>query len=148
MITNVGRQCRVCETEQPLENFHWYTTRAGKRLQRHTCKSCTRNAVRKHRAENGPRAIDSNLKWKYNITKAQFDELAKNGCVVCGSMENLVVDHDHNCCDGKRSCGECIRGVLCNNCNAAEGMLEGSMERAMSLVAYLMSWEKRGVEQS
>lgn len=35
---------------------------------------------------------------------------------------DLVIDHDHDCCPG-RSCGECVRGVLCRTHNVWLGMV-------------------------
>jgi Recombination endonuclease VII len=47
-----------------------------------------------------------------------------NLCAVCGASEpggrGWNVDHDHACCSGKRSCGWCVRGILCHSCNTVE----------------------------
>lgn len=66
---------------------------------------------------------------RYNISVAQFNAFREQGCNICGVMElegkkSFVVDHDHGCCSGTRSCGKCVRGVLCNTCNTRLGMLE------------------------
>lgn len=34
------------------------------------------------------------------------------------------IDHDHQCCDSGSSCGACIRGVLCPQCNTKVAYLE------------------------
>lgn len=63
------------------------------------------------------------LKWKFGVTEDQYRELlAKQGgrCAIClkkPGKYRLSVDHDHSCCPGARSCGRCIRGLLCGNCN-------------------------------
>jgi hypothetical protein len=49
----------------------------------------------------------------------------------------LSIDHDHACCPGRISCGKCIRGLLCNRCNRALGLLGDSIELLKKMIAYL-----------
>jgi hypothetical protein len=87
-----------------------------------------------HRESNESRKKSN---WKYRIssygpTLEQFDLIlaAQNyACAMChepfGEGQLIHVDHDHACCRGKnRSCGECIRGLLCHTCNIALGHIE------------------------
>lgn len=76
--------------------------------------------------------------------------LDEPSCEVCGVdivtkvrnsagkiQARLVVDHDHACCPGERSCGNCIRGLICFQCNAAAGMLQNDSSIARALAGYL-----------
>lgn len=90
---------------------------------------------RKHEAELSAADPDwrrrKRLK-KYNLTLEQYDEMvaAQGGlCKICNRPppggQILAVDHDHSCCPQKlQSCGECIRGLLCNYCNGVLGWYE------------------------
>jgi hypothetical protein len=56
-------------------------------------------------------------------------------CESCGSTENLCVDHDHACCPGRRSCGKCVRGTLCQRCN--KGIFGDDIYLMESKIQYL-----------
>lgn len=73
------------------------------------------------------------LKRRFGLTPAEYDDLLARqggGCAICGKTpeqngRRLPVDHDHSCCpDRYRTCGRCIRGVLCTPCNNRLGVLE------------------------
>lgn len=49
----------------------------------------------------------------------------------------LNIDHDHTCCPGHSSCGDCIRGFLCRRCNAGLGLLGDTPERIAATIRYL-----------
>jgi hypothetical protein len=89
--------------------------------------------------------IKIDLKRK-NLKPEQYDELLtkqNNRCAGCGRFaasfkRRLAVDHDHSCCPTTRkSCGKCIRGLLCNDCNVALDHLRDSVSTLKSLIAYL-----------
>lgn len=85
------------------------------------------------------------LKWykiksTYGITRGEYEAMLSDQggtCAICPRTDNLVVDHDHNCCPGKRSCGDCVRGLLCGQCNSAIGLLGESAATASRAAIYL-----------
>ena len=60
-------------------------------------------------------------------------------CAICHRTLPLVIDHDHACCPGKRSCGRCIRGLLCDLCNRGLGMFKDDPIRLRAAAEYLAS---------
>jgi hypothetical protein len=77
---------------------------------------------------------------KFNMTPEQYDELLQkqNGvCAICKVKPEkrlLAVDHDRGCCPGWKSCGKCVRGLLCMVCNTR---LEWFVRYAESAQIYL-----------
>ena len=87
-----------------------------------------------------------NKAWKFSrfgITEARFNQMMEDqghACAMCGEPLGDAcpnIDHDHACCPvpagGRaRSCGKCIRGLLCFRCDTALGYIElyGDLARA------------------
>jgi hypothetical protein len=84
---------------------------------------------------------------QYGVTPEQYAVLLAEqggGCAICGRSDTrLTVDHDHKCCPEKaRSCGKCIRGLICNNCNLAIGLAEDNPDKLIQMAAYVVRWER------
>lgn len=85
------------------------------------------------------------LKGTYNVTIDWYYETLKKqggGCGICGlkpTARYLSVDHDHQCCPGETSCGNCVRGLLCTSCNLQLGIIEKE-EFVRSATRYLSEW--------
>ena len=83
------------------------------------------------------------LRNKYSINLEKYNELTikQHGkCAICSEPsvpKKLGVDHDHNCCPGEKSCGKCIRGLLCNRCNLLLGLCKDSILILQKAVCYL-----------
>lgn len=72
---------------------------------------------------------------RFGITEAQFNQMLAaqdRRCGICRERfmhGRICIDHDHACCpvppNGiSRSCGKCVRGLLCVRCNTWLGWLE------------------------
>lgn len=147
MADGQRRECLTCRETKPLMDFtlQYHDRKDGSRhvYPGARCKPCVNKA---RRATYDPVATRGySLKKRYGMTNQQFDErLAKQGggCAACGVTEMVGkwwhVDHDHACCPtNARSCGRCIRGILCHPCNTALGSAGDSIERLEQLINYL-----------
>jgi hypothetical protein len=138
--------CVKCNQEKSLEMFA-----KGKNYKdgrRGTCKRCHTDYVLsyydskpdKKAAKNKMNSVYSGNWKKHGISKEQYIEMLSkyNGkCYSCKDREAVSIDHDHGCCDRSRSCGKCIRGILCNQCNTALGLLQDNKEKIKGLLEYL-----------
>lgn len=89
--------------------------------------------------------LDSNLWSNYRIRLSDYYKLLEDqnfACYICGGTSSdgdrkLAVDHDHSCCPGKKSCGKCVRGLLCGNCNRLLGNAKDSRTILLNAIKYL-----------
>lgn len=86
------------------------------------------------------------LKSNYKITPEILEKMLGqqgHGCAICASEIGTLtaqVDHDHSCCAGKVTCGNCVRGLLCVSCNTGIGLLKDSVENLSAAIRYLQSF--------
>ena len=136
------RICTRCCVSKPLNEDN-FQRRKGYAEGFHTwCMECLRiyNAwwEKKNRDANPEyyraRELKREMK-KYGTTVEWYrDRLIEQLglCAICGhlshhhgTIQRLQVDHDHACCDmHTKSCGKCLRGLLCADCNLRLAPLE------------------------
>ena len=136
------------------------------------CEPCYR---RKFRAEHSEELRARTQKWRaanpdrlrarerertlaaYGLTVESYETLlaAQDGrCAICRTTEpgapgrSWQVDHDHSCCpEARRSCGKCVRGLLCASCNIGLGWAEraewiaAAQEYLTSHPSPVLSWQ-------
>ena len=161
------KRCSKCKHLKPAGQF--YKNARSKDGLKSYCKRCVgavnvqpevkarrlaAQRARRTTPEGRAAARWEKLKYRYGLTREDYERiLASQGgaCAICERRsrkgENFSVDHDHSCCPGDvRTCGKCVRGLLCTNCNRRllglclqEGKrgTERALKTARNLVRYL-----------
>jgi hypothetical protein len=150
------RRCYKCGTTKRTEEFsaksHSY------------CRDCTNEVQREWRVANPERVKALKKKsialaaqrdpsyyrkltlHKFGLTLDTYEALltSQGGrCAICGISEpggrhgTWHVDHDRSCCQKMWSCGSCIRGVLCQNCNLLLGHAHDDTAILLAAIEYL-----------
>ena len=123
--------CPTCKAWLPKSEFSQSSARPNGLQAR--CKSCHSDAW---------------LAQRFNLTREQWNQMLADqggGCAICGSTEpygrgSWHVDHDHKCCpESGKSCGECVRSLLCQGCNRGMGYFSDDPDRLLAAAAYLLS---------
>lgn len=78
--------------------------------------------------------------YRYGISPERYQAAVAAGCEICGQAnpDDLHIDHDHDCCPGQYTCGNCVRGYLCGSCNRAIGLLNNNADRMLAAAMYVM----------
>jgi Recombination endonuclease VII len=153
-VSNINNKCSFSECTRNgyargYCRAHWEQNHFGKslkaiipqNLKREEClvTDCIRSG--------GPHTkicdLHNNQKLRYSLDLNSYLEIKKiKECQVCNSRSRLAIDHDHSCCPhGGRSCGKCIRGILCTKCNSFLGHYKDNIQTIQELINYLMPKE-------
>ena len=88
------------------------------------------------------KGVEYNLKHRYNISVDDYNKMLEEQnhcCKICGehssnnTKNKLYVDHSHK--TGK------VRGLLCNKCNTALGLLGDSIDVLSNSTSYLKQYD-------
>lgn len=148
--------CGRCRADKPVSEF--YAERRNRDGLKGHCKACRNkgtNAGYRSWYDKLPEGRSSytrrySLMSKFGITPEQFDEMldGQGGvCAICkeppapgGRPFHVDHDHDHDCCPSAvKTCGRCIRGVLCESCNFGLGQFKDSVDALLNAVQCLRS---------
>lgn len=143
-------RCRTDGNARSLKNYHTLKSDDIWML-KHRDRAAANARKRKNEnwneddwIRNRERIRRSRYKRTYGTTYEKIEAaIALQGgkCLIC-SLEfpggKFNVDHDHSCCpDGKKTCGKCIRGILCSGCNGGIGLLRDDINILTKAIEYL-----------
>lgn len=126
------RTCGGCSLERPASDFPRDATKPDGLASR--CRECRAAINADYRTRNKTELARKKLIAKFGPAAAELVDSATH-CAICRVEFTRTqtyqdkrtaphVDHDHECCPGDASCGECIRGALCSRCNVFLGLIE------------------------
>lgn len=147
------RRCSRCGETKSIDEFSAKTHAY--------CNPCHAAYARERRSNWTPEQKEARRRqevaYRYGVTVDQLAELLKSQgrrCAICRTAlddddRHWTVDHDHSCCSGTsgkgvkvgrprgRGCGQCIRGILCSNCNGGLGLLRDDPALLRAAAVYL-----------
>ena len=140
------KMCSRCGLIKSLDDFSNRTPK----LRYVYCRACVNKAM----AEIEDSGLTVNrvrsLKYKYGLTVEQYQALEKSQdyrCAICRTVQHpdrgWNVDHDHSCCNSEKSCGQCVRGLLCTPCNQGLGSFRDNAANLSAAVVYLTNGADR-----
>jgi hypothetical protein len=110
---------------------------------RNYCKKCHSSYVTAYIKDNPLKRSKQNPKRKFKrhgLSEEKYlniFNLYDGKCHACQDRAAINIDHDHLCCPGPYSCGKCVRGVLCNQCNTALGLMNDDVKKINNLIKYI-----------
>lgn len=151
-----GRKCAKCGEVKDESQFSGKTNSY--------CKPCRNEYAREYNRKNPGVAIRAKARyqtgltpeqrrnrnrtaqlWRFRLTPQQWDEMFERQggrCAICQTDaptgHGWHIDHDHSCCpEPGRSCGRCVRAILCSECNTGLGKFRDDPGILRAAIQYL-----------
>lgn len=132
------KTCTGCLVEQEVnsDNFRPHPTYQWGRARCRGCERKERKAYKSKRIEHY-KAYDKSRKYRqHGLTETEWEAMYEEQdgrCAICKDaldIDELKIDHCHD--------SGIVRGLLCNKCNVALGMLEDDVDRLQTAIAYIL----------
>jgi len=157
--------CKECRNDKTVEGHAKNPRRCGltectkPHYANGYCKSHNARVARNGHPEptttiRDKRVIENAAKtmWLYNVDFEWYEKKLDKGCDICGKSNKewygLHIEHDHSCCNSNKSCGKCIRGVVCASCNTTlmhydRGTIRKNNKMIPAIERYLNEYKSR-----
>jgi len=121
------KTCSICKQELSLSLFHKRTYKTGNIGYQSKCKKCSTDAKKKYYKTH------EYARRRFKLTEDQYNDLMNNeNCQICNvELTKKCIDHCHST--------NKVRGVLCNNCNTALGLVGDNIIILQSMIEYLQA---------
>lgn len=113
-----------------------------------SCVECVAERCKEWQKLNKRKYLDAQNESRrvrlFGINRDKYNEMLLSqggGCAICSGPNRggrmLAIDHDHACCPGEKTCGKCVRGLLCDSCNHAIGKFKDDPDLLIRAARYL-----------
>lgn len=140
------KACTSCRGVKPVSEFG-PSARTKSTGLTSRCRECLNGERRAYCEKNSDHIREQSAwasrKYRFGITEEQYNSMLESQggvCKICKSPpanRRLSIDHDHSCCVGPKTCGNCIRALLCNPCNTILGLAGDEPDRLRAAAKYL-----------
>ena len=119
----IMKTCSRCGEIKELDSFSKRSSRPSGVQSK--CKDCEREVRRQYYKTH------EYARRRFKLTEDQYNDLMKNdNCQICNvELTKKCIDHCHST--------NKVRGVLCNNCNTALGLVGDNISTLQTMIEYL-----------
>lgn len=144
-----NKTCSKCREPKPISEYRTKRSKGRKDYVSGYCRQCENSQMRSNveAKKNKPSWREgrkfTQIKVKYKLSREQYIDMMLGQdfrCPICADpvgAGDWIVDHDHSCCPGEKSCGKCVRSLIDKKCNGLLGLAMDNVATLTRAQAYL-----------